>query len=90
METPQIYETIQQLVLVLVWPKADLTDLSRLVGAENVVKTRANTIEVRNADEQWVTLHPGWAVAVIDGYGYPQRRHILSPSALTDWLRLKQ
>jgi hypothetical protein len=84
MQTPKTYETIPQQVLVLIWPEADLTDLARLVGPENVVRT-GQAIEVHNSDGQWVTLRPGWAVAV--GLNHLKSRHVLSPSAFTDWLR---
>jgi hypothetical protein len=61
------------------WPDASSVDLSDLVGSENVSVVSEHVVQVRNADNEWVTLQDGWRVCVTDS----GERVMMSPSAFT-------
>jgi hypothetical protein len=74
---PVLYETAAPPQLrVLTWPEASSIALAQLVGPENVREAPASAedlarlgwhksiVQIRNSDSDWVTLYPGWLVAV--------------------------
>ncbi len=78
--TPVEYESVPHRIVTLTWPEASPDDIRALVGAENVnnIGVQEKTMQVRNSDNEWVTLGEGWTVSVLDGH-----RGVMSPSILT-------
>lgn len=73
----QEYTSTQHTLRALTWPEASPDDLAGLVGSENVSVVSKRVVQVRNNDDEWVTLQDGWTIGVTgDG-----KRAILSPSS---------
>jgi hypothetical protein len=84
--TPLDYQSMPRRVKVLVWPQATQADIEALIGEENVNAVSSSNVQIRNSDDEWVTLCHGWfVVAGADG-----TRHAASASALVDMFQPAQ
>jgi len=72
------YESVPHRLMVLSWPEATAGELAGFVGRENV-HVIPGGVQVRNSDDEWVTLVAGWLVTLTD----KGERIIMSSGPLT-------